>query len=54
VKLFDVSGREVATLVKGMEGAGSYQAPLGKITAGSYILSFEAAGLVMRKTIVVP
>jgi hypothetical protein len=54
VKLYDVSGREVATLVKGTQGAGSYRTPLGKISAGSYILTFDAAGFVLRKTIVIP
>jgi hypothetical protein len=54
VKLFDMTGREVATLVKGIQGAGSYRTPLGKISAGSYIMSFEAVGFVLRKTIVIP
>ena len=55
VKLYDPSGRLVATLVKKTHvGAGSYQAPLGKITAGLYVMTFEADGFAQRKTIVIP
>jgi hypothetical protein len=44
----------VATLVKEVQGAGSYRTPLGKLTAGPYIMTFDANGFALRKTIVVP
>ncbi len=55
VRLFDLLGREAATLALGPQAAGWHQAPLGTegLAAGVYVLRLEADGERRTRTLVV-